>query len=55
MEERTITMTVEEYKKHVANEVRIECLRAYIASEKFSVDKGRINAIFGFESTENES
>lgn len=49
MEEKTITISVEEYKKMLEAQVRIGCFAAFVKRNKYNIDKEDCGRFLGFE------
>lgn len=54
MEERNITIPVEEYKKLLETSVRVGAFVDYVNQSKYSVDRGECRRFLGFEVAEEE-
>ena len=54
MEERNITITVEEYKKLLEMSVRVSVFAEHVNQSKYSIDREDCGRFLGFEVVENE-
>lgn len=54
MEEKTITISVEEYKKLLAMSIRIELFSDYVNGEKYSISRDDCGKFLGFEVVNQE-
>ncbi len=54
MEERNITISVEEYKKLLEASVRIDVFADYVNQSKYSVDREGCGRFLGFEVVKEE-
>lgn len=54
MEERNITIPVEEYKKLLEASVRVSAFADYVNQSKYSVDREDCGQFLGFEVVKNE-
>lgn len=54
MEEKTITISVEEYKKMLATSVRVELFADYVNGEKYSISREDCGKFLGFEVANTE-
>jgi len=54
MEERNITITMEEYKKLLEASVRIDVFAEFVNGSKYSIDREDCGRFLGFEVVANE-
>ncbi len=54
MEERNITIPVEEYKKLLETSVRVSVFADYVNQSKYSIDREDCGRFLGFEVVEHE-
>lgn len=54
MEERTITISVEEYKKMLESSVRIDVFADFVNGSKYSIDREDCGKFLGFEVVNSE-
>ena len=54
MEERNITITMEEYKKLFEASVRVSVFSDYVNQSKYSIDREDCGRFLGFEVVANE-
>ena len=54
MEEKTITISVEEYKKMLATSVRVELFADYVNGEKYSISREECGKFLGCKVMEHE-
>lgn len=54
MEEKTITISVEEYKKLLEASVRISVFADYVNDSRYSIDREDCGKFLGFEVVEHE-
>lgn len=53
MEEKTITIPVEEYKKLLAASVKIDIFSNFVKGSKYSIDREDCEKFFGFKVLEH--
>lgn len=54
MDERTITLSVEEYKKLLEAAVRIEALKSFVRDSEYRIEREDCGRFLGFEIEDKE-
>lgn len=49
MENNTISVSAERYEQLIAKETRCKVLETYVVNSRYSIDKGMVAGIIGFE------